>query len=157
FAVRPQPAVARGPCSGRPNAPRPVQQLDLRLCGVSIVELEQAAESLTTLHLACADDRFLRRDELVAQALVRPFLMIMVDEFSDSRPELPFADQHHSVQALGLRGSDKSFGKRVQMGLHAGRTTGVTPLSRSRRRNAAVYSGSRSRMMCCMPRRKPSP
>src|SRR5262249_10798249 len=70
------PSLPRG-CQNLPIDPVLLQQLDLRLCGVSIVELEQAAESLTTLHLACADDRFLRRDEFVAQALVRPFLMIM--------------------------------------------------------------------------------
>src|SRR6516164_7006357 len=43
-----------------------------------------------------------------------------------------------------------------KLGLHAGRTSGFTPLSRSSRRNAAVYSGSRSRMMYCNPRRNPS-
>jgi hypothetical protein len=52
------------------------------LRGVAVVELEQAAESLTTLRLACSDHRNVGRDQRVAQALVRPFFMIMVDKFS---------------------------------------------------------------------------
>jgi len=88
----------------------------MRLRGLAVVELEQAAESLTTLHLACSDHRRLWRDALVAQTLVRPFFMIMVDKFSYGRPEMPFAQKHHSVQALGLGGLDKPFGKRIQIG-----------------------------------------
>src|SRR5262249_7121077 len=50
---------------------------------LAIVELEQAAESLTTLHLACPNHRRLWRNEFVLQALVRPFFMIMADKFSE--------------------------------------------------------------------------
>src|SRR5206468_8537638 len=39
--------------------------------------------------------------------------------------------------------------------LRAGKRNGFTPLSRSRRRNAAVTSGSRSRTRWSMPRRNP--
>src|SRR5262245_36400860 len=111
----------------------------MTLRGVALAELEQAAESLKTLHLPCADHRRLWRDELVAHALVRPFFMTMVDKFSDGRLEMPFAEKHHSVQALGLRRFDKPFGKRVQI-----RTPrrGVTPLSLGRYRKAALYRGS---------------
>jgi hypothetical protein len=42
--------------------------------------------------------------------------MIVVDKFSYGRPEMPFAEKHHSVQTLGLSGLDKPFGKRVQIG-----------------------------------------
>jgi eukaryotic-like serine/threonine-protein kinase len=42
----------------------------MTLRGFPVVELEQAAYSLTTFHMACADHRRLRRDGLVAQALV---------------------------------------------------------------------------------------
>jgi hypothetical protein len=99
----------------------------MRLRGLAVVELEQTAESLTTLHLACSDDRHFGRDPRVAQALVRPFFMIMLDKFSDGHSEMPFAEQHHSVQALGVGRFDKAFRKRVQIrtprredqGLHA--------------------------------------
>src|SRR4030095_7941930 len=86
----------------------------MRLRGLAIVELEQAAESLTTLHPACSDHRRLWRDELVAQTLVRPLFMIMVDKFSYGRPKMPFAEGHHSVQALGLGRLDEPLGKRIQ-------------------------------------------
>jgi hypothetical protein len=99
------------------------------LRGIAVVELEQASEPLATLHLACSDHGRLRRDELVAETLVRPFLMVMVDKFSDSRPEMPFAEQHQSLQAVGLGGLDKSFGKRVQIG---------TPRRENQRRDATV-------------------
>src|SRR5262252_4370777 len=46
------------------------------LRGLAIVELEQAAESLTTHHRAGSNLRPLRRDELVPESLVRPFFMI---------------------------------------------------------------------------------
>jgi hypothetical protein len=87
----------------------------VRLRGLAMVELEQAAESLTTLHRARSDRGRLWRDELVAQTLVRPFFMIMVDKLLYGRPEMPFAEQYHSVQALGLDGLDEPFGKRVQI------------------------------------------
>src|ERR1700730_8763824 len=74
----------------------------MRLRGLAVVKLEQAAESLTTLHLACSDHRHPGCDQRVAQALVRPFFMIMVDKFPDGRSEMPFAEQHQSVQTLGL-------------------------------------------------------
>jgi hypothetical protein len=38
------------------------------------------------------------------------FFMIMVDKFSDGRLEMPFAEQHHAVHALGLRRLDEPFG-----------------------------------------------
>ena len=99
----------------------------MRLRGLAVVKLEQAAESLTTLHLACSDHRHLGCDQRVAQALVRPFFMIMVDKFPDGRSEMPFAERHQSGQTLGLGGFDKAFRKRVQIrtprredqGLHA--------------------------------------
>jgi hypothetical protein len=66
----------------------------MRLCGLAVVELEQAADSLATLHLACADHCRLRRNELVAQPLVWAFFVIMVDKFTDGRLEMPFAQKH---------------------------------------------------------------
>ena len=63
----------------------------MRLRGLAVVELEQAAESLTTLDLAWSDRRCLGRDEFVAETLVRPFFMIMMEKFSCGRPEMAFA------------------------------------------------------------------
>src|SRR4051794_16532088 len=58
-----------------------------RLRGLSIVELEQATESLTTFHRAGSDVRRLRRDDFVAETLVRPFFMIVTCKFCDRCPE----------------------------------------------------------------------
>src|SRR4030095_7821412 len=89
---------------------------------VAVVELEQAAEPLTTLQPACSDHRCLWRDELVAQTLVRSFFMIMVDKFSHGRPEMPY-----SVQTLRLDGLDKPFGKRIQIGTPRRKDHGCYP------------------------------
>ena len=70
------------------------------LRGTAVVEPEETAQSLTTLQRACSGHCRLCRDELVAQTLVWPVLMIMIDEFSDGRAEMPFAEQHHAIQAL---------------------------------------------------------
>src|SRR4030095_8400170 len=115
---------------------------------VAVVELEQAAEPLTTLQPACSDHRCLWRDELFAQTVVRSFFMIMVDKFSHGRPEMPFPEKHYSVQTLRLDGLDKPFGKRIQIGTPRRKDHGWYPLSGNRRRKAVVYSGSRSRMTC---------
>ena len=85
----------------------------VRLRSLTVVELEQTAEPLTTFGLARSDHHRLGRDELVAETLVWPFVMVMVDEFSDGRPEMRFAEQHHSVQALGLDRLDEPFGERI--------------------------------------------
>src|SRR6266849_6184320 len=71
---------------------------------LAVVELEHAAEPSTACDRACADRRCLGRDELVAQTLVRPLLMIMLDKRSDGSPEVPFAEWYDPLQALGLGG-----------------------------------------------------
>src|SRR5262245_33775572 len=99
------------------------------LCGLTVIELEQAADSLATLHGTRADDRRLRRDELVPQTLVWPFFMIVLDKLSDGRLEMRLAEQHQAVQALRLGRLDKPFGVRVQIG---------TPRRENQRRYAAI-------------------
>ena len=81
----------------------------------SVVELEYAAKLLMAPHRACSRQSCFGGNELVAQALMRPFLMIVIDKRSDGSPEVPFAEWHQSRQTLGLDGPDKSFGKRVQV------------------------------------------
>jgi Zn-dependent protease with chaperone function len=85
------------------------------LRGLAVIELEYAAEPRTAHDRACADQRGLGRDELVAQTLVRPLLMIMLDKRSYGSPEVPFAEWHDPLQALGLGGLNKPLGKRVQI------------------------------------------
>ena len=83
------------------------------LRGPAGVELEHAAEPRTARDRACADRRWLGRDELVAQTLVRPLLVIMLDERSYGSPEVPFAEGYDPREALGLGGANKPLGKCV--------------------------------------------
>jgi hypothetical protein len=48
-------------------------------------------------------DCFRSRGAFVAETLVGPFFMIVMHTFFDGHPERPFAEQHHSVQALRRR------------------------------------------------------
>jgi len=83
--------------------------------GLAVVELEHTAESFTALDRSRSNACGVRRDELVAQTLMRPFLMIVMQKRSNSRPEVRFAEWHEARQALGLDGSDKTLGERVQI------------------------------------------
>jgi hypothetical protein len=85
------------------------------LRGRAVIELEHAAEAVSASDGASSDERGLGRDAFIAQTLVRPFLMVMVDKRAEGRPEMSFAEWHHSRETLGLDGPDKSFGKRVQI------------------------------------------
>src|SRR5712691_12521467 len=85
------------------------------LRGRSVVELEHAAEALPALDWAFSDQRGLGPDEFIAQTLVRPFLMIMVDKRADGRPEVRFTEGHDPRQTLGSGRPDKALGKRVQI------------------------------------------
>ena len=92
-----------------------MRKLGPRLRGLAAVELEHAAEPLTALQRACSDHLCRGRDELVAEALVRPFLMVlMVHELSNGSPEVLFAERDDSLQALGFRGQDEPF--RIALG-----------------------------------------
>src|SRR5262249_11088429 len=79
------------------------------LRGLAVVELEHAAEPLTAFHRACSEDRCPGRDELVAEALVRRFLMVMVHELANGSPEVLLAERDDSLQTLGLGGQDEPF------------------------------------------------
>ena len=68
-----------------------------RLRGGAVIKLEHAAESLTAPYWARSEWRGLRRDELVAQTLVRSFLVIMIHERADGIPEVFLAERHDSV------------------------------------------------------------
>src|SRR5262249_12215406 len=85
------------------------------LRGLAVVELEQAAEALMTFYRAGSDQGCRARDEFVAQTLVRPLLMIMLDKRSYRSPEVPFAEWQDPLQALGLGGLHKPLGKGVQI------------------------------------------
>jgi hypothetical protein len=63
----------------------------IALRGLTVVELEQPTEALTTPDRAGSDGDCRGRDEFVAQPLVWAFFMIMMQEFSYGDPEVMFA------------------------------------------------------------------
>src|SRR5712691_8785803 len=68
--------------------------------GGSVIVLQQATEPLTRQNAAVADDLGgHRHDQLIAQALMVAFAMIVLDELADGSPERPFTDENHPVQA----------------------------------------------------------
>ena len=69
------------------------------LRGLALVELEHAAEALTTLDLVGSDHGCRGRDEFDAQTLVRTFFVIQVDNATPIVLSLGTCDIH------GIRGS----------------------------------------------------
>ena len=68
--------------------------------GGSVVILQQSTEPLTRQNAPVADrPRRHWHDQLIAQTLMIPFVMIVLDEFGDGSPERPFTDENHPVQA----------------------------------------------------------
>jgi hypothetical protein len=72
------------------------------LRGVTIIEFEHAAEALTALDRAQARRR--RSDALVVQPLVRPFLVIEVD---NTTPTIPSLERCGTRGIRGLVGSSR--------------------------------------------------
>ena len=70
------------------------------LRGRTIVELEHATEPIPASDGA-SDRSGLGRDELIAQTLVRSFLVIMIDKRAYGGAEVPFAERRYSRQTLG--------------------------------------------------------
>jgi hypothetical protein len=105
----------RSAVAGEENPSRQLGRCKLR--GLTVVELEHAAEPPTASDGASADHRDLRRDELIVQTLVRPFFMIVIDERKHRGPEVPFAAWHEPRQTLGSDRPPKSFRERVRAAL----------------------------------------
>jgi hypothetical protein len=82
--------------------------------GGSVVVLQQASEPFTRQNATVADGRGrYRYDQLIAQALMVPFVMIVLDEFADGTPKRLFTDENHPVQARFLDHPDEALRVRV--------------------------------------------
>jgi len=69
-------------------------------CGGSVIVLQQSTEPLTRQNAAVADGLGRHRhDQLIAQALMVAFAMVVLDELADGSPERPFTDENHPIQA----------------------------------------------------------
>src|SRR5262245_57394199 len=95
---------------------RRVRKLGPRLRGLAVVKLEHAPKPLTALRRACSDHLSPGRDELIAEPLVRPFLVAMVHELSNGSAEVLLAERDDSLQALGFSGQDEPFRVGVEVG-----------------------------------------
>ena len=72
------------------------------LRGRAIVELEHATEPIPASDGASSDRSGLGRDELIAETLVRSFLVIMIDKRAYGGAEVPFAEWHYSRQTTPI-------------------------------------------------------
>jgi hypothetical protein len=84
-------------CRMNRRSPPCAKTRPMELRGLSVGEPEYVAKPLTASHRACSRQPGLGRDEVVAETLVRPFMMIMMDECADGSPEVRFAEWHDDI------------------------------------------------------------
>ena len=78
---------------------------------------QQAAESLVALDLTILPANFITRcDDLVVEALVISFLVIMLQELADSGAKHLLAEEDHFQETLFLEASHETFDVRRQIG-----------------------------------------
>ena len=77
--------------------------------------LEHAAEPLLALHLPDYGLFIRRLNRHVADALMRPFGVVVLDVLSNDVSKLLLSEEDHLVQALVLDGADEPFGIGVEV------------------------------------------
>ena len=83
---------------------------------------QQAPQPLAAHDLSQAGNRLVLRrwltgnDQLVAEPLVRPLFVIMVDELSDQMIQVRLAQHHEMIQALDLDRLNPPFHKGIEVG-----------------------------------------
>ena len=86
------------------------------LYGVAVVITEQAAQSLTTPHVAMETaDAFFCFEQRVPEPLMVALSMIMMDELSDGPAQRLLTEEDHPIQALALDRQNKPFDVGVQI------------------------------------------
>ena len=85
-------------------------------CGGSVIVLQQSTEPLTRQNAAVAvcQGRY-RHDQLIAQALMVAFAMIVLDELANGSPEGRFTDKNDPVQAGFLDRPNEALRVRVEI------------------------------------------
>jgi len=87
-----------------------------------MVELQHASQTLPTLHWTFKVHGSGESYELVAQALMGPLLVVVVDELPQSLPEMGLAERDDLVEALRLDGEDEALGEGIEVGAVRGKT-----------------------------------
>ncbi len=98
-------------CAWRPAVSPPPPRLRS-----AMVVPKQPAQTLTAPDLPVGlPDRLSWLNQLVVQALVIPFFVVMGDELFHGAPQLALAKEDHLAQALGLDGSHEALRVRSQI------------------------------------------
>jgi hypothetical protein len=122
-----------------------------------VIVLQQSTEPLTRQHAPVADrPRRQWHDQLIAQTLMIPFVMIVFDELGDGLLERWFTDENDAIQAGFLDGRYEALGVRMEIGGMGRQAHDLHAAAASVSRNATVNSGSRSWIKKRLPVRKPS-
>src|SRR5262245_23600023 len=81
----------------------------------ALVVIGQPAETRPPPYTADGLDRQRACDQLILEALMIPFSMIVMDELRDGPPEMALSGRNHSVEALFFDGSHKAFRVRIRI------------------------------------------
>ncbi len=91
------------------------------LCGTARVVIENPAEPFATNNGAGVVARQRGDSEKsTSETLVVALEMVMLDKLADGPSEMPLAEQHELVQALGLDRQDEPLRVRVEVGTVSG-------------------------------------
>ena len=82
-----------------------------------MVEIEQAAETLPSTNAPCRVTRRHPRDQPIAEPLVIPFAMIVLDILRHRVPEVPLPERNHPIETFFLDGPHESLGIRIRVRL----------------------------------------
>ena len=72
-------------------------------------------------------DHWQARNQLIAESLVIPFAVVMLDEFRHGSPEMPLADRNQPIKAFFFDRSHEPFGVRVRIGRALGSEDDADP------------------------------
>ena len=88
-----------------------------RLCGGSVIVLQQSTQSRTTSDRSVSASRCRDGEEqLVAEALMIPFMMVVLDELANRSAQRVLAHKNQSVQARFLDRSHEALRVRIEIG-----------------------------------------
>jgi hypothetical protein len=82
----------------------------------SLVEVQQPVQPRPAPHPPPDIDHKRARDQPIAEPLMIPFSVIVLDVLRHRAPEVPLPDRHDPSQALFFDGSDEALGVRIGIG-----------------------------------------
>jgi hypothetical protein len=118
--------------------------------GCAAVIIEEPAESLSTANPIDAIDRRCAVNEFVAEPLVIPLSVVMLDEFGNRPSEMTFTARDHPVEALVLDRAHEPFGigiriRRPRRRLHHAEPGLAQPVAQRGTRSVSLLDRGASR------------